>query len=470
MSSNHPQRDMLQFHYLANAVLLAKAVLGVLILATGCSQKNSPTEISVPDSAKTPQVSQIPLRIWIVEPSANVELVRRQWQSVSEQPIELEVLSTASFLARPSCNCDIVVYPARLLGELVKRAWLTKVRNKPAEPSTAGESAVNVVPVAWLAQCRYGGDTWARPLGCSVPILLGDSRSGLSAQAAVKSWAELLKRTANENSQAAQSQPVQVAVDHDALVDRFLTIAGSLSQRNPKFGILFEMQTMRARIGEAEFIQAAETLRTMARASRGGVAATGSWNQTWAWLMDDGEKSLSIGLAGQTEKSTQPTNTIRVAIGPSSMNVLGSEEKSASNFGWNTGSGLIASLSESCRQSSRADQFVEWLATPATRNILSKAIVGIDPDAPVSGPDASDWQVASLKRRLANRVGLPMELRFPGAERYRAALGQQLARILERNAEIADGLKQVAAEWEKLTDELGRKQQRTQYEHSLGLL
>ncbi len=441
--------------------------LGLHILTTGCANKNSPSTNSPTETVKTPSVSSTPLRIWFVEPNADLELVRRQWQSVSEQAIELETLNVTNFLAKPSCDCDIVIYPARLLGELVKRAWLSRSHAPASSTKNSRETAVVTLPPAWIAQCRYAGHTWARPLGCPIPLMLSDSKSGWDADKFPSAWQEVW-RPASSNDQRQAIKPSEI--NRDALVDRFLTIACTLTRRNLKYGILFEMQTMRPRLEQPEFVQACEVLRELAQHSRDGIAASGDWSRAWAWLAEDRPGSISVGVAAIHDPAAQPVTTIRVSLCPPLLQSDPTAELPTTNGTWNPGLGLIASLSEGCRQSSRADLFVDWLASSTARGSFAKTILGIDADAPISGTDASEWQVSQLERRMAGRVGVAIELRLPGTELYRAALAEQLTRILMNQVDISTGLKQVASEWEKITEQHDRKLQRTQYEYSLGLM
>ncbi len=54
-------------------------------------------------------------------------LVERAWLTGSDQKLEIRTLGVDEYLAEKSCNCDVAIFPARLLGELIDRKWLTKL-------------------------------------------------------------------------------------------------------------------------------------------------------------------------------------------------------------------------------------------------------------------------------------------------------------------------------------------------------
>lgn len=62
-----------------------------------------------------------------------------------------------------------------------------------------------------------------------------------------------------------------------------------------------------------------------------------------------------------------------------------------------------------------------------------------------------------------------LDLRIPGFSRYTKALEQELSRALDGAASVKEALDKVAADWELITDQIGRDQQLALYRASMGL-
>ena len=133
---------------------------------SGCdnASRNAPSEATPP-----PRASNVPLRIQIVSEVTSPDIIQRQWLSGSEQPIDIQPRNVDDFLAAPACEADIVIFPARLIGELVAKDWIVKLPALDDEELQAVDrGSPRNFPAAWQAQCNYGGVTYAIPLGCSI--------------------------------------------------------------------------------------------------------------------------------------------------------------------------------------------------------------------------------------------------------------------------------------------------------------
>ena len=420
----------------------------------GCNKdSNSPAE-AVKNSA--PTTSTVPLRLWIVGQVSDSSLVERAWLTGSDQKLEIRTLTVEDFLLEKSCNCDVTVFPSRLLGELIDRKWLTKL---PTSLNTPDENAPPV-PAAWTRQATYGGDAWAIPLGASVPVTIVSSSAAESASKAMD-WESLLKSLDFEKSKAPTQKIDASVVNRAALVDRFLAIAGGLAERSPDYGLLFDLQKMKPRLTEPEFARAAEILLMMSQQASDSQSAIQSVasdsSQAWTWINAQAKPAITIVVPTLLHNEAMKLTGCKPIRVPSQ------------SLGWNTGSGLIASLSANCRQSSRATELLQWLRQSETRQSLSALVTGIEAVSPAADSDTSAWQARSIATEQAANVKIPSELRLPRAEDYRSVLADSLIAILSGEKPIADALPEASAAWQKITDARGRELQRHDYEQSLGL-
>lgn len=422
------------------------ASLALLALGLGCKPSKSPQ----PKTAEPPPVSSVPLQLWIVSPVAEVGMVQRQWLSGSEQPMEVRSISTADFLAAKAPNCDVVLYPARMLGELVDRKWIAKL---PKSISLKGNEEF-VVPGSWLEQVGYGAEMWAIPLGTSYYVPVANEAAGASL-AQINDWPSLsnaLQATAPESDSAAIDA---TKIDRDALVDTYFTIVGGLSARPAMYGLLFELQTMKPRLTEAECQQAAEVLQRLYRQGIAPEFLAGKSQDVWNWLASRAQPAVGLLAPSQLRAAdSQVANCKPLALG---------------TLGWNTGAGLVASLSANCRQSGRATLLLSWLQKPETRQSLSAIVPGIQATMSMTSADIGLPQVNSRAAELSTIATQSHELRLPRAEEYRSALADALVEILQGAAPPREALEKAAAKWQKITESRGRLTQRADYERSLGL-
>ncbi len=422
---------------------------------TGCTPQPPRSAKSVKSEAEA--ISTVPLRLWIVSQVSDGSLVERQWRTGSEQPLEIRVLSVSDFLAEPTCACDIVAFPSRLLGELLDRAWVIKLPTALRQPVSAEESG-NVQPAMWQKEVAYNGEIWGVPLGTSIPlVVVGSSEPAKSLSN--QSWDEFLR-----SMQITAAEPIQVdaaTVDQVALVDRFFAIVGGLVTRSPDYGLLFELQTMKPRLTEPEFVKAAEIL---AQLSSQGVdkegsdrSAVGSFSESWAWVSSQSSPAVAIAIPSMlTTEVVKESNCRPVRVPPNGIT-------------WNTGSGLMASMSANCRQSTRATALLRWLGSSETRQALAPLILGIESAVSISGTDSSAWQAAELTREMAAGERVTSELRLARAEEYRQVLANHLLDVISGNATATEALAATSEAWQAITESRGRLVQRADYERSLGL-
>lgn len=430
-----------------------RILLCALLALTGCKQDSAPPSEST--QSATPTTSSVPLRLWIVSQVNDSSLVERAWLTGSDQKLEIRVLTVDEFLAEKSCNCDVTVFPARLLGEMIDRKWLTKLPSSLTAPDENGTPP----PAAWARQAAYGGDIWALSLGASIPVTMLSGTAPESVANATD-WDSLIKLLALEAPKATQKIDI-AGLDRAALVDRFFTIAGGLTQRSPDYGLLFDLQKMRPRLTEPEFVRAAEILLMMSQQTSDSQttleSVVGDSSQAWAWINSQAQPKIAVvtpALLNSAAMKLTGAKAIRVP---------------AQGTGWNTGSGLIASLSSSCRQSARATELLHWLRLSETRQSLSPLIVGIEAVSPAANSDSAAWQAKNLANEQAGNARIPSELRLPRAEEYRNVLAERLVRVLSGEQPIADALSEASAAWQVITETRGRELQRHDYEQGLGL-
>jgi ABC-type glycerol-3-phosphate transport system substrate-binding protein len=433
---------------------------------SGCARTDT-SEVSEAPSPVPATVSIIPLRVWIAAPFTDEQIWLRQWLANSEQPLELRSLTSEEILQQPQCECDVLVYPANLMGELQARGWITKlpgtVSSSQEQPSSNENGSLSL-PLAWRQQATYGGETLAIPLGCALPLFVASHAYPPTDQPT--SWSDVLAVLKLTEVDAPQFDVAGQTVDHAALVDRYLAIVATLTPRDPNYGLLFDLQTMQPRLREDSFVKAARLLGALASQPDGLASVVGNHSQAWSWAATHPGAALAVATPAMLDST---------AFGIDSGHIIQLQHASPEGTsrtqlaGWNGGSALLASLASQCRQSTHATALLKWLNEPNTRSVLTQFAPGIESPTPVGGTDSLAWKGQQMLSRIASSAGVSLEPRLPLASAYRRALADALLNFLSGQETAEQALQSADQRWRDITTEAGTALQRRNYEISLGL-
>lgn len=142
--------------------------------------------------------------------------------------------------------------------------------------------------------------------------------------------------------------------------------------------------------------------------------------------------------------------------------------------------GWVASVPRNSRQQAAAWDYIQWYSNP--ENSLHDVVTsgtGINPYRLTHFTNIDAWTrtftrtaAAEYLEVLRNSLDSPqvaLDLRIPGFFRYSEALEVPVIEALKGTLSVEDALNQVAADWEKITDSLGRENQLAVYRTSMGL-
>lgn len=434
---------------------------GLALGLSGCTNRGesstAPTTLSLP-------VTDIPLRIVVLAPVSDPDSLKRQWRSDSEQPISIQSQTVDAFLAQDRCQADVILYPDHLLGELVAKDWIVKLPDA-MQPAIAEELGFDEArednesraptPRAWQTAAQYEGVAYALPLGCSLPVWVASSAFAEKIDdqdPTLESLQAALQRQSTEP--ATVPEP---AIDNGAIADRFLTLASSLSSRNKKYGLLFDLNTMQPKLNEVEFKQAATILKQLSEQTGGLEATLGSHEFAWTWAATHQGPVLAMAsstLIGPTASKIETGAIIEVADFSSA----------------NTGGGLQAGLATSCQQTQQSLEFLKWLGLKQSRALLAPMVQGVDIATPGGVESLAYRSRRSLSKALQSD-DLFQEPRMPRAHALRQALGKHLADYLLGKLELDATLEAANLSWAAIQAEPRRslEEQKFEYQRSLEL-
>ncbi|MGN6546301.1 MAG: hypothetical protein ACTHK7_14705 [Aureliella sp.] len=502
-------------------------IVGALTLA-GCKKPSPPPKAPAANSGQSARAS-VPLRVWLatdesddrVESDESVEervlqvrsLIERQWQASSERPLKLVTFNGRGLLDYDKCECDVVVFPAHLMGELLERQWLVELpgsltpvglsaagsSNREStsgkSPGTtapneiAGESAASsaaargdehgpaLQPATWIDQARYGRKLWGLSLGVTAPVVMAnfelplygaDNQAEQNAPDPAAYWQAVIESLTAKTAGKKRKQAPLADPGLGAVCDRFLVLLASLSERDARFGLLFDPETLKARLAEQEFVEAAKVMLQLHQLNAAAEAMAGSYDAAWQALGRD-EPCVSIGVPPLPTPEVDKVTSLTIGLPPPThRRGAGRSLLSDRTVGWNSGHGLVASLTAQCRQTSLAAEFMRWLTGESNRNALARSIDGISAST-LYAPGSSAWQAQHLEQRIAQQSRLPIEPRLPGSVEYRDELGTQLVSMLNGELEPEAAMKAAAAAWDAITAKRNEAELRASYEASLGL-
>lgn len=452
-------------------------LLALSIAVAGCQPKEAPQTSS--DKTLAAKVSEVPLRIRVVGELTDPDVLKRRWLAESEQPIEIRIESLEDYLADEENATDVLLFPSHLLGELVQRDWILKLPELPqplgtSDDGVGGDSGGRATSVAADTSSRYGGTQYAVPLGCSVPQFVASSSlvaelSGgddkrLDPQvdlSTLRNWLQTTYAANGENSSqanvpaAAQPDADSTVIDREALVDRFCALMLQFSERDPRYGLFFDMSTLTPRIASEDGLQAVEFLLLLLQQEGGGATVFGSHDAAWSWAANHERPVLAMAAVSM--------------LGPETQQIAAGEElRVGSDKYMNVGQGLLVGVSSNCRQTLQSLNFIAWLSRPSTTQVLAPLTRGVDPARPLS-IDASAWR---LRQNLAEALSsdrLPQEPRFPAAHSFRSLIADALLATLRDGQPAEAALADAEQKWQATATAQEHEKFERAYKTSLGL-
>ncbi len=432
---------------------MTSAGVAAIAMQVGCNP-SSPKSTNTPSEPSTPKASKIPLRVWLVGEIQQPETLLRQWNAVSEQAVDFRALKVNELLEAEKCPADLLLYPARLLGELLQRKWIVKLPSsldytkKSATASTEDvEAEVVPAPAAMLAAAKYNATQYGLPLGYSLLSVLASSASKTESM----NWQELQQSLGQVTRGAVDFEDSKV--DSDALVDRFLTIAFGISEVNSKYGVLFDLKSMKPRLTAQEFLVAGEILQGLACQPNAAESVVGTHSVAWSWINQVDQSAFAIASPSQLNGDVLSLEAAhKVAIGGGKA--------------WNSGAGVIASMATQCQQSTQTINFAKWLSKHTTLESLRGQVPGMVSSG-ARGVSLAERMMAG-DSSLLQRDDISNEPRFSAAHKLRESLAKQLVLFL-RGQSCEQSLSAAANDWSKIVVELGASSFNSDYEQSLGL-
>ncbi len=434
-----------------------------------------------------------PIAVLVIDDAQTGERIARQWSARRNGEIKIVNQTSAQIVAgdfQIADEIDVVIYPTGMLCELESRGRLL-----PVSKSLWASEELNKDEILRLHRStlvRVGNEIWAVPLGSPQFSLMYNREFFAQQKIEVPDqWNAMLElsdriRSTNSNSATIANQvtpsSLRLPLAESWAVEVFLARVGPEIRSRGKISTVFERNTMQPLITEPPFIAALEDLKKIVGDDQSQLELTPAmiYSQVITGI-------TAIGMAwpscsnSESEGLTSPAVSTRVAeVGfanlPGAVRWYDSKSKKwfqrskdeSRQVGLIGFSGLSASVASTSRNINTGFEFLGWLAS---KPISLITLV----DSPLSGPfreshlgDPSRWTGTKISDRAADEYADLIKVinsqevtllfpRIPGRQRYLDALDRRIRSCLRGEMDAATALKQAAADWEAITDELGRE-------------
>lgn len=431
---------------MSRSFLVAILVCGAFLC--GCSKKEPESE--VPQVSAQRKHAEVKLTVLVVEDSElaeAVKLLRGEWAERSGGSLIVQQTSRSALLEAEQPEADLIIYPTTLMAELVAKEWLRPVRESVL--NSENFSLNDVLPLVRNEVMRYGGQVVGVSLG-EAPLML--ARQNDSVQAGDESVGASWQKLAGSQSLAA---------DDTELVAEFIARAAAATDPRQRDELLFTPDSMAPRLTSPAMLRALQQMGS-GKPDDQAASAYRVVNPTRA-LLSQNETSVLSALPRAEQTYDLLRDKWDKPLGKGRLSILGF-------------SGRMASVTRSTRNATSAFKLLEWLTSgQAATQVSSRSLHTVwfrnsqsrRSERWLQQPGAD--RIASVITELLAAEEHFLLPRISGLDSYLEILSKAIKEAREAKLEPLETLQSVTEQWEALTNQLGREQQKRSYRYHLGL-
>jgi multiple sugar transport system substrate-binding protein len=457
-------------------LLLAVLPLAVLLTA-GC-----------PSTTETPQAvddfetaAPDPLTALIIGEPEMGQRIARQWRARMDGQLDIIDQAETDWIANDfaiPADVDIIVYPTMFIGQLAEDKKILSIQHSIWNSEDIDKDSM--LNHYRRTVVRYGNEPYAVPLGNPhIAMFYRLDKFKAKDVALPKTWAQLEKSLNDIDGKLAL--PLAEGWAGHAFLCR---IAPNVRTRG-SFSFLFDRSTMKPLVGSPAFIEALEQLKRISdecslehnpqqvfeTALQGKSVAAMSWPSAAFQAADD---------SADDSESNPDADSVQLAIEavPGSTRYydarrsawkdrLQSEEVRVDTFGF---SGRLASIVAGGKREGSAIEFIKWVSGKKIGILTSSESEFAGPVRAAHLGDISQWtgdrltlessdEYTAVVQSIHEQNIIVVFPRIPGSHRYYDVLDAGVRKAIGGDASAKEAMAEVAAEWEKITEEIGRKKQ-----------
>ncbi len=484
-------RDKLSYHRCFSLYFAAM----MIVITLGCS-KDSEHEAKTTQPTTPPP----PLMVLILDDPPLAAAIERQWAARADGQLQIQQTTTDDLLSerRRHLAADAVIFPSWLIGELAEQNLISPI--PPATLNSPEFGRRDIFDLIRQSEIVWGDRVFGVPLGSPALTLLyrSDIFEAIDAKPP-ETWGEyqqLAQRLADfrgiDDLQIDESErwhPVIEPLGDGWASQILLARAAGYSRHRNYYSTLFDSRTMEPLIAGPPFVRALEELVAVHRgkspemlafgpadARRALIAGRCAMAITWPSRIEDhGDSPASTGVfplaAAELPGSRDVFNLGDQKWHPRSR----SEDGRATLLGV---SGRMGAVSTFSRQPQAALNLLVSLSSTDWSEQISpfSESTGLYRSSQI--PFVSSWlgpnfETARMYGELVSDIHRRSlwltSLRIPGRSRYLSKLDTAVQSAVAGDLTPSDALKQVAEQWQAITEELGVQAQKNAYLRSLGM-
>lgn len=465
-----------------------------LLIAGGCKQDAS--EGPSPDAEQL----QLPLSVLVIEDEPLAEAVKLAWDSRVGGSMKIKTMTASELLEgdHKRLNADVILYPSFLLGELAERELIEPLSMEDAaDPKFDRQSLFELIR---LREITWGSRVYAVPLGSPQFTLfyrkdIFDNLE-LKPPATWEQYASLAKRLSdrsvigdlaspNEEPWAGAIEPLAPTWGATLLLAR----AAAYARHRNQYSTLFDFTSLEPLIASPPFERAASELAAIAAAAPAGQHSPADVRSMFL----AGQCAMAItwpSRAGDASADVAPERNdwIGIAELPGSRDVFNfrtqewesRSESEDSRVSLIAIDGRLGSVAKSSRYKQQALGMLFMIsgnelgasigASSSHTTLFRTGQLGQENawvDQALDGDAAR--QYGEVVQSAHDRAAWLDAIRIPGRANYLAALNQAVSTVVAGDKTPTEALQAAAAEWNEITDSIGREAQQRAYMRSLGL-
>lgn len=438
----------------------------------------------------------------VIDDPALAKSIREQWQvRATDDQIDVRDGLSKELLTAKRLSADVVVFPARWMGELAERELIQPVpetmlpRGENADDTTTRIALNDLLPTVRQCDLTWGRKLYAVTLGSPQLVLLYRpdifSKLELSPPATWEEYQAAAEKLADVAALVdlapAEGQPWHAALEPTAdgwAGSSLLARAASAIRAEGQSFALFDVDNMTSRIASPPLVQAAREMAAAAQTS--GASARRLTPEEVRAAFFSGECGMAItwpSAAGAKESETP----IAFAELPGRSELFSFKNnqwvKKSKDADPRTSlcgvSGRLAAVTREARRSRSAFALLAWLGGEEASRVIARGNPNttlfnrtqLSNPAPWLPEGVSAEGVAGYAKvaeaAFSRSVWMPI-VRLPGVDAYHAALDAAAAQSLSDPDNAEQALSAAATRWDEITKEYDVAKQRRAYQRSLG--
>jgi multiple sugar transport system substrate-binding protein len=474
------------------------AVVVACSFLVGCGPSPAP---SGSDPARSGE-AQAPLRVLVIDDPELAKSIREQWQvRATEDQIDVRDAAGKDLLAAKRLSADVVVFPARWMGELAEHELIqpipeTMLPSGADADETTTQIAVNdLLPTVRQCDLSWGRKLYAVTLGSPQLVLLyrPDIFNKLQLDPPA-TWEEyqaaaekLADRAVLGDIAPAEGQPWHAALEPTADGWAGITLlarAASAIRVEGQSYALFDVDNMSARIASPPLVQAARELAAASQASAASERRLTPAQVRAAFFAGECGMAITWPSAASATESKTPVAFAELPGRSESFNFKTNQwTTKGKNADPRTSlcgiSGRLAAVTREARRSRSAFALLSWLGGDEASRVLGarNPHTTLFTRTQLANPaawlgegrssEASTSYAHVAESAFSRALWMPVA-RLPGVDAYHAALDAAVARSLADPDQTEAALTAAAAQWDEITQQHDVARQRRAYQRSLG--